>query len=126
MLAEADVAHGVCVARSKDFAPPFVTCWAVLAEAAWLLRRVPENLPKLMDLISSGLIVCPELDANAAPMIAEFARTYADLRPELADLTLLYLAERDAIEIVFTLDRRDFAVYRTRRGQPLQLVPIAN
>jgi predicted nucleic acid-binding protein len=123
MLAEADAAHDECVARSKEYAPPFVTSWSVLAEAAWLLRRVPESLPQLMNLISSGLVVCPEMDADAAPMIADLARTYADLRPELADLTLLYLADRDSIENIFTLDRRDFYVYRTRRGKPLRLVP---
>jgi predicted nucleic acid-binding protein len=71
------------------------------------------------------LIECPPLDAAAGPAIAKIAQTYADLRPDLADLTLLYLADRDNLQTIFTLDRRDFAVYRTQRGQPLQLVPVA-
>jgi len=63
------------------------------------------------------------LDANAGPAIAELAFSYADLRPDLADLTLDYVAGRDGFQTVFTLDRRDFTVYRDRRGQAFKLIP---
>ena len=123
ILAQADAAHEDCITKSREYAPPFFTSWAVLAEAAWLLRGIPDGIPQLMDLLSRGLIVCQSLDVDAATTIADLARTYADLRPDLADLTLIYLAGRDGIETVFTLDRRDFTVYRDRRGQAFRLVP---
>lgn len=125
ILAEADAAHDECVAKSSEYAPPFSTTWTVLAEAAWLLRGVPNSLPQLMGLLSSGLIICPDLDPAAGMAIATLAGTYADLRPDLADLTLLYLWDRDDMELIFTLDRRDFSVYRDRRGRSLELVPIS-
>jgi hypothetical protein len=35
----------------------------------------------------------------------------------------MYLAERLNIDSVFTLDRRDFSIYRTSAGKALQIVP---
>jgi hypothetical protein len=37
--------------------------------------------------------------------------------------SLVYLAEREGIEAVFTLDVRDFSVYRTATGKALRIVP---
>jgi len=123
LLAEDDAAHDACVNTSREYEPPFFTTWAVMTEAAWLLRHSSDSIPRLMGLVSQGLVVCQDLDANAGPAIAELAFTYADLRPDLADLTLVFVAGRDGIETVFSLDRRDFTVYRNRRGQSFKLIP---
>jgi predicted nucleic acid-binding protein len=48
---------------------------------------------------------------------------YADLNPQLADASLLYLADREQINSIFTLDRRDFSVYRNRHDRPFILLP---
>jgi len=48
---------------------------------------------------------------------------YENLDPQLADACLVYLAHRENIDTVFTLDRRDFSVYRTSRKRPFQIVP---
>jgi predicted nucleic acid-binding protein len=41
----------------------------------------------------------------------------------LADSALAYLAECEGIDKVFTLDRRDFPVYRLAGGRSLALIP---
>jgi hypothetical protein len=74
-------------------------------------------------LLNDGLIKCAELDIRAAIKIAHLAQQYADIRPQLADLSLVYVAEQEKSQIVFTLDRRDFAIYRDSRGRPFQLIP---
>jgi hypothetical protein len=38
----------------------------------------------------------------------ELMAKYESLRPQLADAALAYLAEREGIDTIFTLDRRDF------------------
>ena len=48
---------------------------------------------------------------------------YEDMGVQLADASLVYLAERESIETVFTLDRRDFSVYRTSRKRALTIIP---
>jgi predicted nucleic acid-binding protein len=123
ILATADAAHAGCVEASRKYAPPFFTSWAVLTEAAWLLKRADGGIPSLMRLLGGGLIVPLDLDAGAFNAIANLAVKYSDLNPDLADLTLVYLAEREGIETVFTLDRRDFTVYRSLRRQAFRLIP---
>ena len=37
--------------------------------------------------------------------------------PNMADAALMYIAEQERFDTVFTLDRRDFSVYRTTDGR---------
>jgi predicted nucleic acid-binding protein len=45
------------------------------------------------------------------------------LRIQLADASLVHLANREGIENMFTLDRRDFSVLRLAHGKRLHLIP---
>jgi len=67
--------------------------------------------------------VCVHLDATAANWIKQAAEKYHDLQPQVADLSLLYLAQLLNIEHVFTLDRRDFSVYQNATQPGLILLP---
>jgi predicted nucleic acid-binding protein len=42
---------------------------------------------------------------------------------QIADGALVYLAEREGIDTVFTLGRRDFLVYRLGNGRSLRILP---
>jgi uncharacterized protein len=50
-------------------------------------------------------------------------KKYASLQPQFTDAMLVYLANRENIETIFTLDRRDFSVYRSARKKPFRLLP---
>ena len=123
MLSPSDHRHEACVAAAKLIAPPLLTSWPVIAEAAWLLRKRPPAVDHLLDLIEVGAIEVLDLDQEAVKQIRRILNRYQSLSPQLADATLVYLAEREKIETIFTLDRRDFGVYRTRRGRAFLLVP---
>src|SRR5437762_593824 len=123
LLNAKDAAHTSCTAAVGDLAKPLISSWAVLAEAAWLLRKSPNGMQGLMRLVAEGVVVCPLLDAAAADWIADCERRYADLQPQLADLTLLYLARQEKADVVFTLDRRDFLVFRSDESKPFRLIP---
>jgi len=123
LLADDDAEHDRCVEQSRTLAKPFLTTWLVLTEAAWLLRHKPEAIPNLLGLLENGLVVCVELDTSAVPAMSKLARKYADISPQLADLSLVYVANREQLPTVFTLDHRDFAIYRDQNGQPFRLVP---
>jgi hypothetical protein len=43
----------------------------------------------------------------------------------LTDAALAYLAEREQVRTVFTLDRRDFSVIRLKRNRALKIIPDA-
>jgi hypothetical protein len=100
-----------------------ITTWIVLAEAAWLLRHSHDGIVRLLGLVSGGVVWCPDFDVQAAAWMAECIHKYESLGPQLADVSLLYLAGREGISTIFTLDRRDFTVFRSDRGTAFQLIP---
>jgi predicted nucleic acid-binding protein len=123
LLEQNDIHHRSCSAALKTIAPPLITTWAVLTEAAWLLRDRPAALAKLFAGEETGVFQLASLEPNCLSEIRRLNDKYRSLRPQVADLTLLYLAERDGLETVFTLDRRDFKVFRLANGKELQLLP---
>ena len=124
LCAADDPAHAACRAFLGTVRAQFVTTWPVLTEAAYLLRKRPDRVAKLFDLVGrDGFAVVP-LEPAALPWIAAFLRTYP--QAQVADASLMLLAEDAAIDTVFTLDRRDFAVYRTSDRRALTMVPSSS
>jgi predicted nucleic acid-binding protein len=100
-----------------------LTCWPVVAEAAWLLRKRPDALHRLFESFEGGLFALLVLDAADLPAIAATMRRYESAGIQLADATIAHLAEREHIRTVFTTDRRDFSIIRLKRNQTLTLIP---
>jgi len=50
-------------------------------------------------------------------------RKYADRPMDLADAALLRVAEREGIRKIFTIDRKDFSVYRLHNRLRPVLLP---
>ena len=115
--------HEVCVSTLKGLRHPPITCWPVITETIWLLRAFPSTIKRLLSAISAGTIGIPAVDGTESEQIGTIMEHYASLRPQFADAMLVYLAHRESIETIFTLDRRDFSVYRTARGKPFRLLP---
>lgn len=63
------------------------------------------------------------MDSIEVDQIAMIMEQFASLRPQFADAMLVYLAHRENIDTIFTLDRRDFSVYRTARKKAFRLLP---
>lgn len=116
-------AHKKCAATLRMFRPPLLTCWPVLTEAAWLLRKDPGGMRAIGGLMDSGVIKLVELDDTALASIIAFMDRYASAKAQMADAALMYIAEREGIDTVFTLDRRDFSIYRTTDGCALAILP---
>src|SRR5438093_6832822 len=123
IVSERDEHHEHCVEELKEITVPLLTCWPVITEAAWLLRKQPNALQRLLGDSLGGLFKVVALDDNALSWSAQFIRRYNRLGAQLADACLVYLAEREGIDTVFTLDYRDFSVYRYRGNRALKLVP---
>jgi predicted nucleic acid-binding protein len=73
--------------------------------------------------VEQGFVDLCGLDANDIAGIRERMDRFQSLNPQLADACLVHLAEREGIDTIFTLDRRDFSVYRTGRGKAFRLLP---
>lgn len=98
------------------FKGQFVTSAPVITEVMWLLRSDYRVQNEFLRLVSGGVIHQEALTAPDFGRIAELNTQYADLPADIADLSLLVIAERRNIHRILTLDA-DFQHYRVKRGQ---------
>jgi predicted nucleic acid-binding protein len=118
-----DRRHRDCVQALKTLPPPLGTTWPVVTEAMYLLGFAADAQDELWGLLDSGRLGLFGLDAADAPRMRALIRKYRDLPMDLADASLVAVAEREGISKVFTLDPRDFGVYRLARGGRFSVIP---
>jgi predicted nucleic acid-binding protein len=123
IIRKRDQYHSACVAEAKLLQGPFYTCWPVITEAAYLLRDGPSEVQRLLARVRTSWIHLLPLDADDVASITDILTRYADQNFDFADATLMYLAERESIETVFTTDHRHFSVYRTPSAKSLVIRP---
>jgi len=123
ILSRNDRYHEVCVNSLRDMPGPLLTCWPVITEAAWLLRGSPRAVQRLLGSIDGGFLELLPLAGSEAEPIAAVMKRYEDIHPQLADSVLVYLANREQIDTIFTLDQRDFSIYRSGRKRSFRIVP---
>jgi predicted nucleic acid-binding protein len=123
LYSEGDPHHERCRESLSKLGPPLLTCWPVVTEAAWLLRKRSDGLRKILDGFASGFFALLPLDAADLAAIVAVLHRYEDAGLQLADACLVHLAERENIRTVFTTDRRDFSIIRLRRNRTLRLIP---
>lgn len=99
-----------------------VTTEAVITEAMYLLAFSTRAQVALLSLLAAGVPRVEPLAADEYRRAGELVEKYASLPMDYADATLVVLAERLRTSRVFTLDRRDFSIYRVRRGK-FRLLP---
>jgi uncharacterized protein len=107
-----DQHHATCVAALRQIREPLGTVWPPLTEAMYLLGDVPKAQEALWEILARGAVQLLPLDLGDVPRMRELMRKYADRPMDLADAALLRVAEREGIRRIFTVDRKDFAVYR--------------
>jgi len=107
----------------KDIKEPLVTTWPVLTEAFYLLGfswKAQDNLWEF--IIRGGLEVWP-LEHRLQVRCRKLMAKYKDLPMDLADGTLVVLAESKKIRKIFTLDHKDFNIYRPAHTKKFKLLP---
>ena len=118
-----DEYHKICVETLTRLPGPMFTCWPVITEAAWLLRYDTKAVRQLLDSLASGFVEILTLQSTEAASIAQVMEKYKALKPQLADSALVYLAGRDEVGEIFTLDRRDFSIYRWGKNRAFHIIP---
>jgi uncharacterized protein len=123
ILSSSDQYHEVCLQTMQSLRGPLLTCWPVITEVAWLLQSSPGAFERVLQSISDGALEILPFAGKEAAGVARIMKQHGSLRPQFADAVLVYLAARENIRTIFTLDRRDFSVYRAGRKATLRIVP---
>lgn len=63
-------------------------------------------------MVERGVVELLTLDGRDMSRARDSMKKYKDLPMDLADAALVAVAERGKIRRIFTLDRRDFEIYR--------------
>ena len=111
-----DPDHRACVAILEEIDQPLCTTTPVLTEAFHLLSPASTGAQRLMDFVTGGGLQVWHLDDAALRLAFERMVQYADRPMDLADASLVVLAETMRQDKVFTIDRGDFQIDRMKRG----------
>ncbi|MFT4009988.1 MAG: PIN domain-containing protein [Nocardioidaceae bacterium] len=116
--------HDACVRTLLTIELPMVTTWAAFTEAMYLLDvpRKARARDALWSLVETGRLRLHDLDERATTRARALMDKYADLPMDLADATLVAVAEAEGEATVFTIDS-DFRIYRLRGRRAIQVVP---
>ena len=122
-LDSGDPAHTNVAARWDVFRGQLATSSAVITEAMYFVSEDASGPRHLADLVAaSGMEV---YDLSRPPELHEavsLMEKYSDTPMDFADATLVLLSEALQVPDVFTLDRRGFSTYRTRKRRAFRLV----
>jgi predicted nucleic acid-binding protein len=120
-----DPNHEKCLEATKKLpAQPLITTWPCFTEAMYLLFQAG-GYPAQAELWRwriAGRLFLHELSENEIVRMAALMEKYRDRPMDLADASLVVVAEQIRTGRIFTLDR-DFHVYRLSNGSALECIP---
>lgn len=124
-LIDADEAdHQLCALTVRRLELPLVTTWPAFTEAMYLLSRAggPAGRDALWRLVLSRRLEIVDLSRPVIERSSRLMEKYADRPMDLADATLVALAEERGERRIFTLDS-GFTIYRLHGRTRFELVP---
>ena len=123
LLDRSDAHHGEVVSALRKIQDPLLSVWPVLVEAMYLLLFSWQAQKALWEIFETGTVQLLPLEEEDIAPIKNLMEKYRDLPMDLADAALVRVAEREGLRQVFTLDQRDFNVYRLPRKGRFTLLP---
>ena len=114
--------HPRALAVLESINEGLITTWPVLTETTHLLnmRLSPAVSVRFLSNIADGFCALHAIEPAQMRRVAALMAKYADLPMDLADASLLLLAEHLGDGRILSTDRRDFQTYRFKNQQPFR------
>jgi predicted nucleic acid-binding protein len=125
LLDRTDRWHRLCVDTFQQLRLPLATSEAVLTELFHLVGDSRQELEAAWRLVRSGAIVLAAIENSELPPIQTLMSRYADCPMDFADATLVYLANREGLSTIFTVDHADFETYRIDGRRRFRVLPAS-
>jgi predicted nucleic acid-binding protein len=122
MMNSKDKYHQKAKIALTNLDEPLITTWCVLTETCHLLlsRKGVQYQTRFISSIESDLIEIFPLDFHHLSRITGLLAQYADLPMDLADASLVILAEHLGHGRILSTDQRDFGIYRWKNTHPFE------
>lgn len=118
-----DPDHAHVSAWLREFRGKLLTTWPVLTEVCHFLS--PEVALRFLRWVEGGGAELIELPADELAEVIRSMEKYLDRPMDLADASLVWLADRSGVRDILTVDAGDFATFRTPQGKPFRDVLAA-
>ena len=115
--------HDACVKTFREMRLPLATTIAVLTELFQLTIRDFGSMEPAWELINTQSITVVPVSHTELPRIRELMEKYRDHPMDFADATLVHVADRESISIIFTIDHDDFETYRLAGNKKFTIRP---
>jgi len=125
ILDQGEEHHRACVQCLAELNGPMLTSWPAFTEAVYLLGEAGGWIAQdaLWILVEQGDVEIASLDPENYSRMRALMEKYQDRPMDLADASLVVLAEKRSLRDIFTLDRADFQIYRINRRHSFRLWP---
>ncbi|MCP4406550.1 MAG: PIN domain-containing protein [Gammaproteobacteria bacterium] len=124
LLDSGEVDHESCVGSLTKLTAPMITTWPALTEAMYLLGGAGgwKAQEALWKLVHRGDLQLIDLDQPLQTRAQALMAKYRDIPMDLADASLVAVAESHGLRRIFTLDG-DFRIYRYKGRQSFEIIP---
>ena len=124
LLDRDEVDHGKCTEQLQSLSAPMVTTWPAFTEAMYLVGEALRwrGQEALWRILLRGDLRVVETRTSTAHRMERLMSKYRDVPMDLADASLVAVAEERRLTKVFTLDR-DFRIYRLFGRRSFSIVP---
>ena len=123
LLDRSDRWHSACVDAFEDLRLPLLTSEAVLAELFHLVGDDRRDMDAAWAFLRSGAIQLAPIEPRELPEVHALMSRYWDRPMDFAGATLVYLARREKLSTVFTVDHADFETYRIEGRRRFRVLP---
>ncbi len=112
--------HDIARTCLSEIREPLVTTWPVMTETCYLLlsKLGNDSQEKFVKSFTEGAFEIFDLTREHVPRIVRNMRKYSDLPMDLADASLVVLAEHLGHGRILSTDERDFKTYRWKQHKP--------
>jgi len=127
LLDRSDRWHHVCVDAFRQLRLPLLTSEAVLTEVFHLVGDSRQEMEATWKFVRSGALTVGIIEPEELTHLHGLMSRYWD-RPmaqnmDFADATLVYLARRESLSVILTVDQADFATYRIEGKRQFRVLP---
>ncbi len=123
LLDRGDGWHKACVESFRQLRLPLLTSQAVLTELFDLVGESRAEMEAAWRFIRSGAVIVASIDDAELPHIHALMLRYSDRPMDFADATLVYLAKRESLPTILTVDHSDFETYRIEGKRRFRIFP---
>jgi predicted nucleic acid-binding protein len=124
LLDRSDRWHAACVGAFRQLRLPLLTSEAVLTELFHLVGDARAEMEGAWKFVRSGALVLSAIEDGELGNVRALMSRYWDRPMNFADATLVYLAKRESLSVILTVDHADFATYRIEGKRQFRVLPL--